>query len=83
MLQEVLVGLGLSSFFRPTSSDGLPLSTVVLLVVFAFWAGFSLGAGLILLWVSPSLRRVLRRLLLSVLTDEEGGRDRLSHYRRS
>ena len=82
MFSEILVGLGLTSLLRTPSTDGLPLSTVALLLLIAFWSGFVLGAGITLFCVSPSLRRFARHIVLSVLSDEGGARARLARYRR-
>ena len=79
MLQNVLIGLGFGSLFRP--SDGVALTTVVLLVVASFWLGFLSGAALLGFAVSPSLRNFIRTALLRLLLQDEPGRRRLERYR--
>ena len=80
MWQQALVTLGLSSLFQ--RNDGLAISTVVVLLICAFWSGLLIGIAATLLCVSPSLRLALRRLVLRLLLEDEPARHRLAKYRR-
>ena len=80
MMQQLLLGLGLTSLLRPTQ-DGVPYSTVLILLVITFWCGFILGAGLLAFAVSPSLRYYCRAFVLRVLSDDDPARRRLQRYR--
>ena len=79
--RNLLYLVGASTFFHG-GSEGVAITTVVLLSILAFWVGLAIGVALTLLAVSPSLRAFLRRSVLNLLLDEPPGRERLQRYRR-
>ena len=80
MLQNILLGLGLSNVLRP-AGDGVAYSTLVILVVLAFWTGLFIGAITVAFAVSPSLRRFVKASLVRAHSEDDGARRRLERYR--
>jgi Na+(H+)/acetate symporter ActP len=79
MWQQALLNLGLSSFVG--RSDGIAVTTTILLIILAFWTGLLVGVVLTFVCVSPSLRQFLRKTLVDWLSDDGNARHRLSRYR--
>ena len=73
MPKQIAIGLVLGTLLRSSNHDGLAVSTVVLLVVIAFWIGAVCGWNPLLFFVSPSLHRFLSLNLLRWLFDDDLG----------